>query len=73
MRGVVGKLVARRCSGWKMRRFSSLPSVWPGAGFDDQSGEEVVGAGVRLAGAGGEQGRVGDGDLDEPARRPAVA
>ena len=72
MRAVVGKLVARRCSGWKMRRFSSLPSVCPGAGFDDQAGEQVVGAGVRLVGAGCEQRRVRDGDLDELARCPGV-
>ncbi len=43
-----------------------------GACFDDQAGEQVVGAGVRLVGAGCEQRRVRDGDLDEPAGRPGV-
>ena len=43
-----------------------------GTCLDDQAGEQVVGAGVRLVCAGCKQRRVRHGDLDEPAGRPGV-
>ena len=55
-----------------MRRFSSRSERSSRPGLDDQAGEEVVGARVRLAGARCEERLVRDGDLDELARRPGV-
>ena len=69
---MVGKLVALRCERLEDASVQFAAEGVARARFDDQAGEEVVGAGVRLVGAGCEQRRVRDGDLDEPAGRPGV-